>query len=68
MTEHKQTPFARPPTHPGRERHDDEQRPAGPRFHGDAWETAAENEPDEPSFDDEAPPATPKAPPTTRRR
>ena len=60
MTEHKQTPVTPRPARPGRERRADEQRPAGPRYHGDAWETAEENEPEEPSFDDEAPPTTRK--------
>lgn len=40
----------------GRERPADEQRTHGPRYHGDAWETADEGEEEEPSFDDEAPP------------
>jgi hypothetical protein len=68
MTEHKQTPVAPHPARPRKDRHADEQLPVGPRYHGDAWETAEENEPEEPSFDDEAPPTPPKAPPKTRKR
>jgi hypothetical protein len=60
-TEHKVPDVSPDPAHPGSERHADESRPGGPRYHGDAWETADEDEGEEPSFDDEAPPA-PKKP------
>jgi hypothetical protein len=58
-SEHKNTepPHAPAPAGP---------RPGGPRYHGDAWETTLAHEAEEPSFDDEAPPA-PRPPRPPRR-
>jgi hypothetical protein len=55
-TEENQTPHA-DPEHPGSERHADEQRRGGPRYHGGGWEQADDPASEaEGSFDDEEKP------------